>query len=119
MTRESTKHGPNLDEQMQSEAELSNDDQGASSRAEEGRLMEDSLDRPLERLRDENQRSVIARSLRPSVFPADKSSLLQDARDNHAEASVLQLLAALPDDERYENVEAVWEALGGSVEKRF
>lgn len=119
MTRESTKHGPNLDEQMQSEAELSNEDQGASSRAQQGRLMEDAVDRPLEGLRDENQRSVIARSLRPSVFPATKSSLLQDARDNHAEDSVVQLLAALPDDAQYENVEAVWEALGGGAEKRF
>lgn len=119
MTRDSTKHGPNMDEQMGSEAEVSNEDQGAASRAEEGRLMEDAVDRPLSDLREETQRSIIARYLRPSIFPADKESVLQEARDNYALEGVLRALEALPQQAQFENVEAVWEAIGGDAESRF
>lgn len=119
MTRESTKHGPNLDEQMGSEAEVSNEDQGAASRAEEGRIMEDAVDRPLSDLREETQRSILARYLRPSTFPADKESILQEARANHALEGVLRALEALPQQAQFENVGAVWEAVGGDAESRF
>jgi hypothetical protein len=64
------------------------------------------------------QRSRIAVSLKQTIFPADKRALLRDARDNFAEAWVLSQLERLPDGESFENVQRVWEALGGSEEHR-
>ena len=63
-------------------------------------------------------RAEIARHLRPSVFPARPPELLASAQDNHAPTWIVDLLTKLPDD-RYENTEAVWEALGGTAEHRF
>jgi hypothetical protein len=65
------------------------------------------------------QRSRIAISLKQTIFPADKQALLKDARDNFAEAWVLSRLEELPEGDTFDNVQAVWEALGGSEEHRF
>lgn len=119
MTRESTKHGPNLDEQMEDEVKDSNVAGGVESRAREDRVLEDATDRPFEGLRSETQRSVIARYLRPSIFPADKQAVLREAEDNHAVEGVVRVLRELPEGRRFQNVEAVWETLGGYEEKRF
>lgn len=60
-------------------------------------------------------RSEIARFLEPSAFPARAEQLVQIARDNFAGDEVIRLLETLPDD-TYDNVQAVWVALGGEVE---
>lgn len=65
------------------------------------------------------QRSEIAISLKQTIFPADKPTLLKDARANFAEDRVIARLEQLPDGERFENVQQVWEALGGSEEHRY
>lgn len=62
-------------------------------------------------------RSEIARFLEPSAFPARAEQLVQMARDNFATDEVVRLLETLPDD-TYDNVQAVWVALGGEVEAR-
>lgn len=65
------------------------------------------------------QRSRIAISLKQTIFPADKQTLMKDARDNFAEAWVLSQLERLPEGQTFENVQSLWEALGGSEEHRF
>lgn len=76
--------------------------------------MESSLD-----AQEAEQRSEIAISLKQSIFPADKATLLKDARENFAADRVISHLEQLPDGGRFENVQAVWEALGGSEEHRY
>ena len=63
-------------------------------------------------------RSELARSLSPSVFPADRDALLDSARRNQATQPVLDELASLPPGRTFENPEAVWRALGGGIERR-
>ncbi|MDQ4149610.1 MAG: DUF2795 domain-containing protein [Actinomycetota bacterium] len=92
---------------------------GLESRAEEGRLLEDSTERPLEGLDEVDQRSTIARFLYQSTFPATKEALVRDAQENSAYDWVLERLRRLPEGEQFENVQAVWESLGGRVERRF
>ena len=63
-------------------------------------------------------RSELARSISPSVFPADRDTLLDSAVRNHAAQPVLDRLARLPAGRAFENAEAVWQALGGGTERR-
>lgn len=65
------------------------------------------------------KRSRIATSVKQTVFPADKSALLKDARENFADHWVISRLEQLPEGETFENVQRVWEALGGSEEHRY
>jgi hypothetical protein len=62
-------------------------------------------------------RSEIARRLDPSIFPADRRTLVTSAESNGAPDWIRELLSALP-DQAYPTTESVWEALGGSVEHR-
>lgn len=62
-------------------------------------------------------RSILAASLRPSIWPADREGLVACAREEHAPAWVVDRLAQLPDGS-FSHTEAVWEALGGRVELR-
>lgn len=62
-------------------------------------------------------RAELARHLQPSVFPADPESLIASAQSNNAPGWVLDVLTSLP-QAVYPNTEAVWEALGGSRERR-
>jgi len=63
------------------------------------------------------QRAELARFLQPGAFPARSDELLRMAEDAFATDDVLRLLRALPDG-RYDNVQAVWAAVGGSVEAK-
>jgi Protein of unknown function (DUF2795) len=63
-------------------------------------------------------RSELARSISPSVFPADRDALLESASQNRAAQPVLDRLARLPAEQVFENPEAVWRALGGGTERR-
>jgi Protein of unknown function (DUF2795) len=63
-------------------------------------------------------RAELARFISPSVYPADREALLESARGNQATQPVLDQLARLPRDRKFDNVEAVWQALGGGRERR-
>jgi hypothetical protein len=63
-------------------------------------------------------RSELARSISPSVYPADRDALLDSARGNQATQPVLDELARLPAGRSFDNAEAVWQALGGGRERR-
>lgn len=56
-------------------------------------------------------RAELARSLRPSVFPAHPSSLVEVAEGEQASTLVIAFLRKLPDRE-FEVLEDVYEALG-------
>jgi hypothetical protein len=133
--RGSDKSGPRIDEERARETESLERGSPVPSRAEEFREVEGAGDdepAPDARLSGDRgmvpddqlgpdeleARSEIARHLDPSVFPADREGLLQTAVDNNAPASVMDRLADLPEDVIFENVQMVWESLGGSVEER-
>jgi hypothetical protein len=63
-------------------------------------------------------RSELARHLRGSLFPADRTTLIQFAVEEQLPADVTDALRRLPPG-RYLNVEGVWEALGGRREERL
>ena len=81
---------------------------GRSGGASGGTMDADELD----------ARSELARSVEPSIFPADRRALLDSARRNQATGPVLERLAKLPEGRTFEHVEAVWRALGGGVARR-
>ena len=64
-------------------------------------------------------RSRLGRYLPRTVFPAGRAEILQAARGERAPDDVLDELSQLPDDEQYENVAAVWLALGHEPDRRF
>ncbi len=115
MDRESAKHSPRMDEQIEQET----GGHGIESRAQEGRLVEDATDRFVGGPDSVDARSTIARFLDPAAFPGDKSALTADARRNQAYDWVIRRLESLPEGRQFENVQAVWESLGGGVEDRF
>jgi hypothetical protein len=136
MERESSKHGPRLDEEMKKEVESITRGAPVESRAQEGREKEpsgedqpevregpittsnDQSDRALDSEEIED-RSNIARFLDQVVFPADRRSLLSNAKEHHAPEKIVGQLQQLPGGTQFENVQAVWEALGGHAEERF
>jgi len=64
-------------------------------------------------------RSQLATFLGKEVWPATADQLRATAEGNQATDRVLQELAALPADQSFDNVQQVWEALGGGREQRF
>jgi hypothetical protein len=133
--RGSDKSGPRIDEERARDTESMERGAPVPSRAEEFREVEGAGDdepAPDARLSGDRgmvpedqlgpdeleARSELARHLDPSVFPADREGLLQTAVENNAPASVMDRLADLPEDVTFENVQMVWESLGGSVEER-
>jgi hypothetical protein len=108
MERTTDKHSPRLDEAMSGEVQSLVDGAPVEARSDEGRRQEDmpQLDRG-----ELDVRSELAASVASATFPATRDTLLAAARDDHAPEDVLALLEDLPPDgDRYENVEAVWEA---------
>lgn len=69
------------------------------------------------RLRDDEveERSELARHIQSRVFPAEPPALVNSAREMQAPQRLVDRLSQLP-DETYQNIEAVWEALGGRAE---
>ncbi|MGH2661644.1 MAG: DUF2795 domain-containing protein [Actinomycetota bacterium] len=140
--RGSDKSGPRVDEELKRQAEAMERGAPVPSRADEAREAEGpGDDEPVTDARltgdrgltpegslspDQlEERSEIARHLDPSVFPADRDTLLRNARARNAPVGVIERLEQLPDtrleqlpDTRFENVQAVWEALGGTTEER-
>lgn len=135
MERGSDKHATRLDENLKTETRSMVTGAPVEARAEEAREQEgpgEGDPAPDARLvggrvagdgsqpTDEEleARADIARHLQPSVFPARPAELVASAEDSYAPAWIVDLLRGLPED-RYENTEAVWEALGGTAEHRF
>jgi hypothetical protein len=119
MERESAKHGPRIDEQIQHETESLTRGHGIESRAQEGRLMEDLTDRFMGAPDSAEVRSTISRFLDPAIFPATRAALVADARQNQAYDWIIEGLESLPEGKPFENMQAIWESLGGNVEERF
>jgi hypothetical protein len=134
LERGSDKHSPRVDEQLDHDTRSLRQGAPVESRVEEHREQEgpgDDQPTPDARLTggrataasldldDAEARADIARFLTPSAFPADREALLADAEGNHAPATVVERLQALPAGRAYENVQDIWSALGGTVEHRF
>jgi hypothetical protein len=136
MERGSDKHSPRLDDQLQHETEgLVRG--GKDTRAEEWHSAEPSgedqpeVDQaPNTTLHggtpagmtdaDVEGRSELARYLGASVYPAVADQLLRHAQDANAPDSVLERIRSLPSGHPFDNVNEVWQALGGATEtQRF
>ncbi len=129
--RRSSKHGPMLDDEIAEEVESVTRGAPVESRAREDREQEGPADTeptPDERVQGQRGSKVvdldalelradIARYLNPSAFPATRSEIIESARANHAPEPIFDLLASLPEG-FYENLQVVWEGLGGSRERR-
>ena len=130
MERGSDKHSPRIDEQMQHELEPLLEGAPGTARAREdlepeillpeegnlnaarpdlpsaGELTPDALD----------LRAELAAKLAGARFPADRDALIAEAQDAEADEDIMQRLRSLPEAGPYENVQAVWQALGGPTE---
>jgi len=135
MERGSDKTGPRVDEELEKQTEAMERGAPVPSRSETFREHEGATDdeapadarlsgdRGLSRQAelgpdDLEARSDLARHLDPSVFPADRGALLEDARANQVPEPILRALEGLPEDKTFENVQAVWEAIRGRGEER-
>jgi hypothetical protein len=121
--RKSEKHNPRLDDQMKQETESLVRGAPVEARAEEFREQEGPANGEptpdADITSDEvEQRAELARHLGPAPFPGDREALLEAARSEHAPDWVIQQLESLPSGDRFENVEAVWTALGHGAEGR-
>lgn len=132
MERGSEKHGPRVDEEMGNETRGLEQGAPVEPRVEEFREQEAAADgepEPDARIaggrdtggtlspEEVEARSELARSIEPSAFPADRRALLRTAQNINAPDSVINRLRNLPSNVEFENVQAVWSALGGSVEQ--
>lgn len=119
MERGSDKLNPRVDAELKQETEGMQRGAPVDSRAEEYRKQEDGADDlPAPDARPEvdtsvEARSELARHLEPSAFPADRDALLAAAGEQDAPDGVIGLLSGLPEGQTFQNVEEVWEALGG------
>ncbi len=136
MERGSDKHSPRIDDSLAHDTRPLTQGAPMESRADEARQQEgaaddepttDALlsgdlhpDQSSEALLDHDEaeaRSKLATFLRPSIWPADRETLVACAQDMNATPDVLDQLRGLPDG-TFTHTEAVWEALGGRVELR-
>jgi hypothetical protein len=136
MPRGSDKHSPRIDDSLEHDTRPLTQGAPMEARADEGRQQEGAADdepttdalltgdiHPGERqdaLLDHDEaeaRSRLAAHLRPSIWPADRETLLACAEEMHAPPDILDRLRQLPDG-MFSHTEAVWEASGGRVESR-
>jgi hypothetical protein len=132
--RKSTEHSPRIDEALAEETESLRRGAPVDARADPWRQSEGPADgEPVPDARiseaesapagaldagEVERRSLLAISLRPSVFPADAERLQTVAEEERADSAVLEWLRTLPEDREFANVQDVWEALGGNTEYR-
>jgi hypothetical protein len=128
--QESEKHSSRIDDELKHEDASLTHGSGVEARSQGSRAEQDTeaLPNPADRpdLRDVpgtamtsgdvDARSKLAMALSSASFPADRSTLVTAAEGAFAGDEVLDRLRRLPDRSPFENVEAVWEALGGSAE---
>jgi hypothetical protein len=129
--RGSDKHNPRVDEDLKHATESLTRGAPVESRAEESRQQEgpgEGEPMPDSRLAGDEgahgadmtfdeieARSELARHIPGAAFPGDREALVAAARDQHAPDGVLEQLRRLPDGS-FDNVQAVWDALGGRSE---
>ncbi|GAA2511445.1 hypothetical protein [Pilimelia columellifera] len=135
MTRESTKHGPRLDDEMTKETEGYVRGAPTGGRAQEWRHPEPpGEDQPDVTAFPEGprpggasggltaeeleRRSQFGTYIRRSILPADAVALRADARDNEAPDWVLTELDRLPEGQPFATISDVWVALGHHAETR-
>lgn len=130
MERESTKHGRRLDEELRHETASVVTGAPVAAQSREDRRQEDpdeGLDveggaRPDVPARgpvddeEATERAELARAVSPARFPARRHALVEAAEASGADDRVLGELRSLPADARYDNVQAIWDALGGHRE---
>jgi hypothetical protein len=125
--RQSTKHGPRVDDALKKEVESLERSAPVEARRDDYREQEGAADGEREpgartappgqlALDAPDARAELSRHLRPSAFPADRDRLLAEARANNAPAEVVATLERLPEGWDFVTVYEVWEALGGEVE---
>jgi hypothetical protein len=116
MARDSTKHGPRLDDALAGETAPLERGAPQESRAREDLEKEDAfdvgLDSPVEARRE------LSRHLRPSTFPADRDGLLAEAESQDAPDAVLSALRRLPAGTTFRTVHETWAALQGFEDVR-
>jgi hypothetical protein len=134
MERSSDKHAPRVDDELKHELQSLVQGSPVEARANESREQEGPADgeptpdalltggrpgaTPDALTHDEVEaRTELARHLQPSVFPADRTALIDSARASGASDDLIGSLEELPDG-TFDHMEAVWEALGGRVEYR-
>lgn len=125
MTRESTKHGPRLDEALKAETRPLEQGAPVDPRSREDREAEppgdgdrdvDGRTAPPGSLGSDpvEARRELSRFLRMTAFPdADREALIAEAESQSAPDHVLAALRSLPPGERYDTVHEVWAALEG------
>ena len=127
MERESDKHSPRIDDAMAHDVDSLLHGAPEESRSQESRLQEDPAVGPGRRFdevrpgvglsdSDLDARAELSRHLATADFPAYKEDLLAAAGEAHAPEEMVETLRGLPNDEAFENVQSVWQALGGNVE---
>ena len=111
MERMTDKHGPRLDNALEHEVESLTTGAPVEARSAEGRRQEDMPDLARDPL---DVRADLAASVAAATWPADRGTLMQTARAEHAPEDVMALLDDLPHGDRtYENVQSVWDAVTG------
>src|SRR4051812_39553853 len=128
--QESDKHAPRIDDELKHEDASLTHGSGVEARSQDARAEQDTqtLPNPADRadLRDVpgadmttddiDARSKLAMAVSSAKFPASRSTLVTAAEGSFAADDVIDRLRRLPDGPPFENVESVWEALGGSEE---
>ena len=134
MERTSVRHGPRVDDELKEEIEPLLRGAPIEPRVEEALEKEPAGEdepEPQEMLQDDGEwqgqsitaqdvrdRSELATYLEPARFPATREELIGAARSHSSPDWVVQSLSRLPAVGQYENMEAVWRALGGPEEQR-
>jgi hypothetical protein len=129
VTRDSTKHGPRLDEALAHETRSLEQGAPIESRAREDLEKEG----PADDERDVDSRTSapgslgadpvearreLSRHLRASAFPADRERLVAESESQHAPDAVLRALRRLPAAQEYATVHEVWAGLEGFEDVR-
>lgn len=131
MTHSSGTHGPRRDDALAREVrsevqanravrteewrepEPPGEDQPDATFAPAGRTGGHGLDP-----QDVQLRSDLARHLGRAAFPADRAGLLAELSGYHAPQQLLDMIAALPADHRYDRLAELLDELGLPVESR-
>lgn len=124
MERESTKHGPRLDDALKGETRSLEQGEPIEARTREDLEKEgpgeedrdvDVLTAPPGSLGSSRveARRELSRHLRLSAFPAERDALVAEAESQHAPEPVLAALRRLPAGRAFDTVHEVWAALEG------
>jgi hypothetical protein len=127
--RDSTKHGPRLDDELKKETQSLVQGAPIESRVEESREHEgpgegdrnvDARTAPAGSLGSDSveARRELSRHLRLSAFPATRDGLTAEAESQNAPGPVLDALRRLPHGITFATVHEVWAAVEGHSDLR-